>query len=101
MADAPSLEIIQERWNCATRDVAQFRGEHWLSGVNSQRTERLMDTLRELAIYLIHEQSGGADDVDNPEMVVDELFQMIEARLVKWAFEVEKARAVRRAGQAA
>lgn len=90
---ATQLELLEERWKVITRDVARFKNESDISGVNSRRWRRIDDTLDELAAMLVGEVNG--NETDSLTAATEGIWAEIELRLLAWAEQTEEQRAMR------
>jgi hypothetical protein len=104
-APTPQRERLEIIWRTATRDVQRFANEAGISGVNGKRYVRIQRTLEELAGMLVDEVTDSSHEDFNEAgeltFVTEEIWQVIEGKLIAYAIDVEDRRAARRNGAAA
>lgn len=97
-------EILEERWNCATRDVQRFQGEAGISAVNSKRWTTIDRKLEEMAALLVEEVNDyRADPMADTEatelgVLTEAIWREIERRMLEWAEGILARREERREG---
>jgi hypothetical protein len=89
-----SDEVLDERWHMATTKGQQFGTAMMPSETSSDAMRRLVGGLRELAMRMTHDGDSGGSLYATVE---SEAIEWIEARLKRYARDVEAAEARRTA----
>ena len=89
-----TTEAIQVRYRAATLTTRQFEREANPSIVNHRRIEAIMDSVRELAVLTCDEITGDVEEAAL-QSVVDGVLNVIEARIIGLATDIEAKREAR------
>jgi hypothetical protein len=95
---APMPDLIQTRWEMATRDVQRFAGEHPWSTVMGKRWLRVDDALGQLGARLVDDINE--DETEKLDHVIEGIWESIQYALCSWAEAVELDRIGHRTEQA-
>jgi hypothetical protein len=88
--DALALALA-ERWRMVCQDVARFGGESELAPINSERWQRVNDTLEEMAVLLVGSVQNEEERI-RLDAALQAIWTQLETQLLQFAELTEKSR---------